>query len=274
MDRRAGLALIAPMVVLAVLVACGGGSATDTPTPPAPTVVPTAAAALAPTATGSVAQGTNPAGSATGVSGATAAPTTSTGSATSIPVTRPVGSATTVIGGTAAAGSAAAPGATGPASSGVAGTGTGTVAPSKPYTDQNGRFSFSRPANWTEEPPQQAEVAAQFTSMNPFSSVSVATQPLPPNVTPDQYAPLALARVKETIPDVALIGTTALTLGGEQAVQAEYTGTVSGIKLYFSQILTAHKGTAYVLTLAAQPADIDAAKQQAMIVIQSWKFLT
>jgi hypothetical protein len=49
---------------------------------------------------------------------------------------------------------------------------------------------------------------------------------------------------------------------------------VGNNKLAFSQIFVAHKGNAYVLTLVSQQGTIDQAKQQAVVVVQTWKFLT
>lgn len=84
----------------------------------------------------------------------------------------------------------------------------------------------------------------------------------------------AFAEIKKGIPDAQQVGTTTLRLGTESAVQIDYTGTVSGnITIYFSQIFALHTGTLYILTLGAQPADIEKVKQQATPVITTWKFL-
>jgi hypothetical protein len=98
--------------------------------------------------------------------------------------------------------------------------------------------------------------------------------PLPPDITPDQFPQRALDKLKQDIPDIAVVGSMPIQVGGEQAMQIDYTRTVGNNKLSFSQIFTAHKGDIYALTLASQPASIDRAKQQAGVVIQTWKFLT
>jgi hypothetical protein len=247
MARRSAILLSLVITLMAALAACGGSAATNTPVPPTPTVAPpTATPTVAPTAppTAAPATATRVAGSAT--TSTTAASTTTTG-------TRTAGTSTT---GTTAAGST------------TAGTGLTT------YTDPQGRFSFSHPAAWLQETGSAQNVVVQFTGTNPILSVNVVVGPLPPNITPDQYLPRALDQIKQTIPDMAVVGSTPLQVGGEQGIQIDYTGTVNSNKLYFSQIFVGHKTNAYALTLVCQPADIDRAKQQAIVVIQTWKFLT
>jgi hypothetical protein len=96
---------------------------------------------------------------------------------------------------------------------------------------------------------------------------------VPTSATPDTYRAAALAEINKSIPDAHQVGTLNLQLGGEPAIQIDYTGTVSGSTIYFSQIFALHTGTAYVLTLGTQPADIEKMKQQAIVVVQTWKFL-
>ena len=125
LNRRRFLALAGGAVGSAILAACGGSSATDTPKPAtattgaAPTTAPAAAAPT--TAAGSAAAATRPAGSApsgttTGSAAAsTTAPATTaagTSAASSAVATRPAASAVTANA-TSATGSAAAGGTTG-----------------------------------------------------------------------------------------------------------------------------------------------------------------
>ncbi len=284
MHRRYCLSLLVLLVAVALLTACGGSSATDTPKPAAaiPTTAPTAAAAsvaassataatrpagsaaassvaatTAPTtAASAAASGTRPASSA--ATGTTTAPTTAASAASAIAGTRPVGSITTgsvTPGGTTAAGSSAA--------------GTGLTL----FTDPSGRFSFSRPAAWTVGQSTSSGSIVQFNSANPIGVVDISTESVPASTTPSTYLDAALAEIKKSIPDAQQVGTLNLQLDSEPAVQIDYTGTVSGNTIYFSQIFALHKGTAYILTLGTQPADIDKMKQQAIVVIQTWKFL-
>jgi hypothetical protein len=236
MARRSTVLIAILIMVMAALTACGGSTATTTPVPPTPTVPP-------PTAT------------------PTAAPAKATTAPT--PATRVASSVTT---GTTTAGTST----TGTTTAGSTTAGIGLTM----YTDPQGRFSFSHPAAWLRETSSAQSVAVQFTGTNPILSVNVVVGPLPANISPDQYLPRALDQIKQTIPDVAVVGSMPLQVGGEQAIQVDYTGTVNTNKLSFSQIFVGHKANAYALTLVSQPADIDRAKQQAIIVIQTWKFLT
>jgi multiple sugar transport system substrate-binding protein len=89
LTRRGFLGGVAASAAAAILAACGGSNATDTPKPAAPTTAPTSGAAVtaAPTsAAGSAAAATRPAGSATTGAAATTAPaagTTAAGTTTS-----------------------------------------------------------------------------------------------------------------------------------------------------------------------------------------------
>jgi hypothetical protein len=284
MHRRYRLPVLLLLMVAALLTACGGGSkGTDTPPPPtpttaaAPTTAPTAAAGSAAspattatrpassavssgvaattaptTAAGSVASGTRPASSVVTSS------TSAAGPAPTVTGTRPAGSATTgsvTAGGTTAAGSSAA--------------GTGMTL----FTDPKGRFSVSRPAAWTVGQSTSADSIVQFNSTDPLGVVDISTESVPASATPSTYRDAAVAEISKSIPDAQQVGTLSLQLGSEPAIQIDYTGTVSGNKIYFSQIFALHKGTAYILTLGTQPADIEKMKQQAFVLVQTWKFL-
>lgn len=265
--RRFGLLVIA-LLFAAPLTACGGSSATDTPKAPAPTIAAPAAEPTT-TAASAVAAGTRPAGSvATGAS--VVATTVPTAVASSVPApaaTRPAATGSTAanpasaIAGTRPAGSTAAAGS---ATAGAALT---------LFTDPKGRFSFSRPAVWTVGQPASADSVAQFSSTNPLGVVDISTESVAGGITPDTYRDAAFAEITKGIPDARQIGTTRLQLDTEPAIQIDYTGTVGGKTIYFSQIFALHTGTAYVLTLGTQPADSDAMKQQALTVLRTWKFL-
>jgi hypothetical protein len=276
MHRRYRLPLLLLMLA-ALLTACGGSSnATHTPPPApssaaaaAPTTAPTAAASSATTATrpassvvGSNVSGTTAASSAASGTRPAASPVTSStvaiGSASAIVGTRPVGSAATgsvTAGGTTAAGSSTA--------------GAGMTL----FTDPKGRFSFSRPAAWAVGQSTSADSVVQFNTTNPPGVVDISTESVPASATPETYRAAALAEIMKAIPDAQQVGTLSLQLDSEPAIQIDYTGTVSGNKIYFSQIFALHKGTAYILTIGTQPADIEKMKQQAVVVVQTWKFL-
>lgn len=254
MTRRYGFMLLAILALAAVLVACGGeGTPTDTPRPPTPTTAPPTATPTTPPPT---ATPTTPPPTATPTTAPpTATPTTAPATATA---TRAAGSVTT---GTTTAGSP---------TTGTTTAGAGLTT----YTDPQNRFSFSRPSAWVQQSASGQDIVVQFNGTNPILSVNIVVTPLPGSLTPDQYLPLVLDQLKQTIPDVAVSGSTPVQVGGEAGIQVDYTGTVSNNKLSFSQIFVAHKGNAYVLTLVSQQADMDKAKQQAVVVIQTWKFLS
>lgn len=287
MHRRFALPIIALLVFAALLTACGGSSATDTPTA-APTTAPTTVpATAAPTtaAASAATLATRPAGSV--ITGSTVAPptvpTTATGSIAASTATRPASSATT--GPTTAAASASAvtgtrpggaattgsvPAGTTTAGSAVAGTSTSLML----FTDPQGRFSFSRPAAWTVGGSTSPGSVVAYNTTNPSGYLDISTEAYPGAATPATILNAAFAEIKKGIPDAQQVGTTNLQLGTEPAVQIDYTGTVSGnITIYFSQIFALHTGTLYILTLGAQPADIEKMKQQAIPVVTTWKFL-
>jgi hypothetical protein len=246
MHRRYALPVTVLLSFTALLTACGGGStATDTPT---------AIATVAPTVTAGAAPATRPAPSA--VTGSLSVPTTIS-PASAITGTRAIGSAPTgsVRAGTTAAGSAT--------------TGAALVL----FTDPRGLFSFSRPAAWTVGQSTAANSVVQFNTTNPLGVVDVSTEPIASGVTPATYRDAALAEIKKGIPDAQQVGMTTLNLDTEPAIQIDYTGTVSGSTIAFSQIFALHKGVAYILTLGTAPENSDALKQQAIVIIQTWKFL-
>ncbi len=279
MRRRYALPVTALLVCAAFLVACGGSKVADTPVAVAPTAAPTTAAASVPSAA------TRPAGSAvTGSSAVPTAPTVAVGSASAPAGTRAVPSAATgsTPAPTTAAGSAPAVTGTRPTGSittGSAPAGTiavGSVAAGAGetlFTDPRGRFSFARPAAWTVGQSTAAGSVVQFDATNPPGVVDISTESVSSGITPGTYLGAALIEIKKGIPDAQQVGTTQMQLDSEPAIQIDYTGTVSGNKIAFSQIFALHKGTAYILTLGAQPADSDAFKQQASVVLRTWKFL-
>ena len=242
MHRRYALPVIVLLSFTALLTACGGGStATDTPNAvPTVTAVPVAA--------------THPA--SPGAAGSLSLPTV-VSPASAVPGTRAIGSATTgsVTAGTTAAGSIVA---------GIALT---------PFTDPRGFFSFSRPAAWTVGQSTAANSIVQFNTTNPLGVVDISTEPIASGITPDTYRDAALAQIKKGIPDARQVGMTTLKLDTEPAIQIDYTGTVNGSTIAFSQIFALHKSTAYILTLGTAPENSDTLKQQAIVVVQTWKFL-
>jgi hypothetical protein len=277
MHRQYRLPALLLLIVAALLTACGGSKATNTQPPAAPTTAPTVAAS---SAVSSAAVATRPASSVVSSSvAATKAPTAAAGSAASgtRPASSVITSSTVAVGspsaivGTRSAGSvttgSVTAGGTVAASSSVAGAGLVV------FTDPKGRFSFSRPAAWMVGQSTSADSIVQFNAMNPAGVIDISTESVPANATPDTYRAAALAEINKSIPDAQQVGTLSLQLGGEPAIQIDYTGTVSGNKIYFSQIFVLHAGTAYVLTIGTQPADIEAVKQQAVVLIQTWKFL-
>jgi hypothetical protein len=246
MHRWYNLLVLALLSFTALLTACSGGSAA--------TNTPTAAPTATPPATVGAVSTTRPASPV--ATGSFAAPTT-VSPASAVTGTRAAGSATTgsVAAGTTAAGSVV--------------TGAGFTL----FTDPKGFFSFSRPAAWTVGQSTATNSVVQFTTTNPLGVVDVSTEPVASGVTPNTYQDAALAEIKKGIPDARQVGMTTLKLDNEPAVQIDYTGTVSGSTIAFSQVFALHKGTAYILTLGTAPENIEAMKQQAVVVIQTWKFL-
>ena len=104
-SRRTILAGTAAIAAAALLAACGGSNATDTPKPQA-TTAPTVAPTTAPTAA-AAATATRPAGSATSASAGTAPPSGTTAATTATGATTAAGTGTTGTTGTTAAGAAA-----------------------------------------------------------------------------------------------------------------------------------------------------------------------
>jgi len=283
MHRRFALPVSTLLVFAALLTACGGSTATNAPTAATPTTAPSMVPTIPAPITVAAPAATRPAGSvATGSFVApTTAPTAATGSIAASTVTRPASSAAT--GPTVAAASGAAvtgtrpggavttgsvPAGTTPAGSAIAGASL-TL-----FTDPQGRFSFSRPAAWTVGGSTSPGSVVAYTTANPSGYLDISTEAYPGATTPAMILTPAFAEIKKGIPDAQQVGTTTLQLGTEPAVQIDYTGTVSGnITIYFSQIFALHTGTLYILTLGAQPADIEKMKQQAIPVITTWKFL-
>jgi hypothetical protein len=281
MYRRYGLPFVFAIVLAVLLAACGGSSATDTPKAADPATTPTTAPTTAPTAavgSSAAATGTRPASSATtGATGSSVVPTgTRPGPLSVAPSERPPSD-------TRATGSSAAPAGTRPASSAATGSpaaGSTVAAGSTTagagvtvFTDPKNRFSFSRPSAWTVGQSTSPASVVQFNTTNPNGVLDISTEAAPSSVTIETYLATAVAEIQKAIPDAQPVDSTPLQLGTERAIQIDYTGTVSGSKISFSQIFTLHVSTAYVLTLGTQPADIDMMKQRSAVVVQTWKFL-
>lgn len=283
MHRRFALPVVALLVFVALLTACGGSTATDTPPADTPTTTPITVPTIAAPTTAVASATTRPAGSV--ITGSTVAPTTAptaaTGSLTASTATRPASSAATAPTTAVASVSAVAgtrPGGTvttGSVTTGTTTTGSAAAGASLTlFTDPQGRFSFSRPAAWTVGGSTSPGSVVAYSTANPSGYLDISTEAYPGAVTPATILTAAFAEIKKGIPDAQQVGTTNLRLDTEPAVQIDYTGTVSNnVAIYFSQIFALHKGTLYILTLGAQPADIERMKQQAIPVITTWKFL-
>ncbi len=113
----------------------------------------------------------------------------------------------------------------------------------------------------------------QFNTTNPNGVIDISTEAAPSGVAIDKYLATAVAEIQKAIPDAQPVGSTPLQLGTEPAIQIDYTGTVRGVTISFSQIFALRASTAYVLTLGTQPADIDTMKRQAIVVVRTWTFL-
>ncbi len=151
------------------------------------------------------------------------------------------------------------------------------------YADPQGRFSFTVPDGWQQAPPPSGLNLPQGTSFavgymvpalktNNFpTNVSIVTITLPAAAPLADVASGALSQLAQT-PGYQAVGSglTNLTLGGKPAAMFQYTLTDQGKTAHLEQIVTLNGTTAYLITLAADPADFAALAQQAGPMLSSW----
>lgn len=149
-----------------------------------------------------------------------------------------------------------------------------SVGAAETFTDPQNRFAFAVPDGWQQDTTASGSgVVVQYRTANPDGAFNVTAAPLPDGVTFDMVPQLIVARLQMEYGDFLQTNLIPATVAGEQGMELDYTATNSdGTLLAVAQIMVPHKGTLYLLTLAARPADIAAIQTAGLPIVQSWQW--
>ncbi|MGI8691005.1 MAG: hypothetical protein ACR2M3_20690 [Thermomicrobiales bacterium] len=285
MKRRVASTIPGMMIVL-LLAACGGGSASDANmTATARTADVNDAATVTAFAGG---RGSSAGSASTASSGASSAGSTSVAggkggfvfatfpsgpSGGPAPTTRSAVS-TSVIGtprGTVI--NANRPASTTGTGTGLAGTPAGLVG--NKYTDPQGRFTLMVPQGWRVE---QSSAGIDFQAA-PSSALrgafQIAAEEVGTGITLDDYATSTMDGIKQTVTNYQDLqgGIQQTTLAGQPARRFDFTAQDGTTNLRAAVIVVMKGTTAYGFLIAAAPADFDAVFAQAKQFLDTFAFL-
>lgn len=164
----------------------------------------------------------------------------------------------------------------------------------EPFTDPEGRFSFTPPGGYEPLTPQEIRQAVRAGSSalgvvgssdalvvalrDPVTMASVNVGAVPLGGTPTtvdegvQQLTRALGNARSVTLDPAGIET--LTIGGEDARSYGYTIAIGGLEARGRQYLVIHNDTAYFITFTALAGDFDRFADETRIILDTFAFLT
>ncbi len=164
----------------------------------------------------------------------------------------------------------------------------------EPFTDPEGRFSFTPPDNYEPLTAQEIRQAVRAGSAalgiagssdalvvalsNPttMANVNVAAISLRGAVTNVGEGAEQLTRVLGNVEGVTLdsAGIETLTIGGEDARTYGYTLSLGGVEARGQQFLVIRGDVAYFITFTALTDDFDAFFEETRIILETFAFLT
>ncbi|MGI8855604.1 MAG: PsbP-related protein [Thermomicrobiales bacterium] len=150
------------------------------------------------------------------------------------------------------------------------------VGAAETFSDPQNRFSFQIPDGWQQDlTASNPALVVQYLTTNPDGAFNVTATPLPDGITIDLVPQLVIARLQKDFSDFQQTSLGAASVAGEQGAELDYTATSSaGTVVATAQILVAHNGTLYLLTLASQPQDIGAIQTAGIPILLSWQWLS
>jgi hypothetical protein len=273
---------ISGLMILLLLVACGGSSASNAnQTATARTAdandaaTVTAFAGGGRSASGGTAVTTNAGTNAAGGKGNFAFATFPSG-----PAGGPAPTARSATSGTVAAGtprgtvaSAGGTSSAGGASASRNGTPAGLVG--NTYTDPQGRFTLKVPQGWTVQPASSGIDFEAAPSSALRGAFQIAAEDVGTGITIDDYATGTMDSIKQSITNYQDVqgGIQQTTIAGQSARRFDFTGQDGTTNLRAAIIVVMRGMTAYGFLIAAPPEDFDAVFAQAKQFLDTFAFL-
>lgn len=276
MKRRAAYT-ISGLMILLLLVACGGSSASNANQT---ATARTADANDAATVTAFAGGGRSASGGTAGTANAGTSAVGGKGNFAfaTFPSGPTIGSAPTARstnGGTVAAG-------TQPRGTVVSAGGTSTSRNGTPaglvgntYTDPQGRFTLKVPQGWTVQPASSGIDFEAAPSSALRGAFQIAAEDVGTGITIDDYATGTMDSIKQSISNYQDVqgGIQQTTIAGQSARRFDFTGQDGTTNLRAAIIVVMRGMTAYGFLIAAPPEDFDAVFAQAKQFLDTFAFL-
>ncbi len=125
----------------------------------------------------------------------------------------------------------------------------------KQYSDPDGRFSFSVPANWVQGTANNSAVA--FGPPDNSANFTVSLDRVPGNTTIDAYNAAVEQQLRAQFADYTAVSLDKVTIGNQRAYKRVSRATVQGQVIQFVQVYFIADNQAHVLTFASLPANFD-----------------
>lgn len=105
------------------------------------------------------------------------------------------------------------------------------------------------------------------------TTINVLTEPVPDGASFESAVKAGATLIEQSLPDAEIVaGPDETTLDGEQAFETRYTAAPQGKALEFALVQPLHDGTAYSITLTAEPEDFDDAEAEFRQILDSWSW--
>jgi hypothetical protein len=141
-----------------------------------------------------------------------------------------------------------------------------------------GGFTVRYPADWEQETATTEWIAAVFLSPTRDAvdgirpNVNVVVEPLTSTMGVTAYFDAATTTARGLFADYEPVDRGRTTLGGIQARWIEYRATIDGNRVQQHQVITVRGSDGVVVTLTASPRGYDAARSDAGVVLDSFRF--
>jgi hypothetical protein len=276
MKRRVAYTIPGLMILL-LLVACGGNSGASNANQTA--TARTADANDAATVTAFAGGGRSASGSTTGTTsgGTSVAGGKGSFAFATFPSGPANGPAPTTRSGTGSTAAAGAPRGTVVSAGGTSTSRNGTPAGlvGNTYTDPQGRFTLKVPQGWSVQPASEGIDFEAAPSSALRGAFQIAAEDVGTGITIDDYATGTMDSIKQTITNYQDVqgGIQQTTIAGQPARRFDFTGQDGTTNLRAAIIVVMRGMTAYGFLIAAPPEDFDAVFAQAKQFLDTFAFL-
>lgn len=141
-----------------------------------------------------------------------------------------------------------------------------------PASGENDPFLFYVPKSWS--PNQSGGIASAIFSSSDRSNVSVTAVMMEENFsTLDDYIAAFPEKLKSVLPDIEITtGITDTTLGGIEARQFDYSGTIDGTNYMYRQVVCARSGYFYVFTYTSTAENFESHLTDTEYMLKEFSF--